>query len=222
MPPIANQGNGVLPAARPRPPRTAPGQGRRRPGRVWWAWPRPVPRRSSPGRRRSRGLPEGPSTCSGVWRGQADGGVAVEQGAGGGQRQVLLADVEDRGAGQHCDVGPVVDCPEPAVPDGGFLQHGQELQLLGRLDALVAELDDVHPAGKRRVHELGKVAAVPAGIGAQVQPCCVERGRCRESVARWTRAAAAGVECTFMAASLVPLNWAGTAGARGSCHKAPG
>ena len=47
--------------------------------------------------------------------------------------------------------------------------------------ALVAQLDDVDPAGQDAVDELGQVAALPAGIGAQVQSRLVEP-RCKFSV----------------------------------------
>ncbi len=64
------------------------------------------------------------------------------------------------------------------------------------LERLVAQLDDVHPAGERGVHEVREVAAVPAGVGAQVE-------------------AGSGVEGVLAhETSLVPLNWAHTAGAR--------
>ena len=79
---------------------------------------------------------------------------------------------------------------------GRLVQDLQEFQFLGRLQGLVAQLDDVHAAGKGRVHEVRKVAAVLPGIGAKVE-------------------AGGGVDGILAhASSLVPLNWANTAGAR--------
>jgi len=60
------------------------------------------------------------------------------------------------------------------VPYRHFLQHRQKVQFLGGLDVLVPQLDDVHAAGKGRVHELRKVAAVPPRIGAEIQAGSLE------------------------------------------------
>ena len=49
-----------------------------------------------------------------------------------------------------------------------LVQDLQQFQFLGRLQGLVAQLDDVDAAGKGRVHEVRKVAAALPGIGAKV------------------------------------------------------
>ena len=49
------------------------------------------------------------------------------------------------------------------------MDYFQQFEFLGCLDALVPQLDDVHAAGERRVHEVREVAAVLAGVGAEVQ-----------------------------------------------------
>ena len=83
------------------------------------------------------------------------------------------------GAGGPGDVGTVVDRQQRTVPSGGigqYLQRGElpgclqlaEAKLAGR--PLVAQLDDVHPAGQGGVGERGKIPALSAGIGAQIQP----------------------------------------------------
>ena len=82
------------------------------------------------------------------------------------------------GAAAPRDVGPVVDRQQRVVPArrvGEHLERGElvaglqrsELLLAGR--ALVAQLDDVHPARQCRVGEFGEVTTLAAGVGAQVQ-----------------------------------------------------
>ena len=85
--------------------------------------------------------------------------------AGHRQRQIVLAQVQHVGAGGPGDVGAVVDGEQCAVPAAASasissaasscagLQRAESL-LAGR--ALVAELDDVHPAGQRGVGEFGE------------------------------------------------------------------
>ena len=77
------------------------------------------------------------------------------------------------------DVGAVVDGQQSAVPARRVPENLQRRQLLARLHgpealfadrALVAQLDEVDTSGQRRVGELGKVAALAAGIGAEVEP----------------------------------------------------
>jgi hypothetical protein len=46
------------------------------------------------------------------------------------------------------------------------MEDFQQLEFLGCLDALVPQLDDVHAAGKRRVHEVQKS---PRSLRASVQ-----------------------------------------------------
>jgi len=81
--------------------------------------------------------------------------------------------VQHVGTGGHGDIGPVVHGEQRVVAGAGLgddLQGGQFLPGLQGFGGLVAQLDDVHAAGQRGVHELGQVAAVPAGVRAQVQP----------------------------------------------------
>ena len=109
------------------------------------------------------------STCSGVCVESPITVACVQQRPRRPERQVLLADVEHGSPGERGDVRPVIDGPKPAVPVGRLAQDVQEFEFLGGLDALVPQLDDVHPAGKGGVDEVSKVAAVLAGIGAEVQ-----------------------------------------------------
>ena len=102
-------------------------------------------------------------------RGQPDHGVPAEEAPGGRQRDVLLADVEHRRAGERGEVRTVVDGPEPAVPAARLLQDPEQFEFLGRLDGLVPQLDDVDAAGEGGIHEVPEIAAVLAGVGAQVQ-----------------------------------------------------
>ena len=106
--------------------------------------------------------------------------------------------MEHRSPGQGGDVRPVIDGPQPPVALRRGVQDLQQFQLLGGLERLVAQLDDVHAAGEGGVHEVLEVAAVPAGVGAEIE-------------------AGGGVERVLAhGTSLVPLNWAHTAGARSS------
>ena len=58
--------------------------------------------------------------------------------------------------------------------------------LAGR--ALVPQLDDVHPAGEGRIGELGQVAALASGVGAQVKPGPRKSGASK-SGSRWVHTA---------------------------------
>lgn len=111
--------------------------------------------------------------------GQPEQHVGPDECARHVQRQVTLPEVQHVGAGRAGDVGAVVDGEQGAVPAG---RVGQDLaggQLVARLQRaepllpgrpLVAQLDDVHAAGQGGVGELGQIAALPAGVGAQVEP----------------------------------------------------
>ncbi len=94
------------------------------------------------------------------------------------QRQIVLAQVQYVGPGRQRDVGAVVDCQQCAVAAGRIGQDLQRLEFVAGLQRaelflacrpLVAELNQVHPAGQRRVGEFGQVTALPAGVGAQVE-----------------------------------------------------
>ncbi|MCY1312142.1 hypothetical protein D9M70_625370 [compost metagenome] len=55
------------------------------------------------------------------------------------------------------------------MPSGGLTEYFEEVQLFSRLNGLVPELDDVHATGEGGVDEVGEVAALLAGIRAEVQ-----------------------------------------------------
>ena len=110
--------------------------------------------------------------------GAADQRSGPDDVAGDRQREVVLPEVQHVGAGGPGDVGPVVDRQQRAVAARGVGEHLERSELVARLQrselllarrALVAQLDDVDPAGQRRVGEFGQVAAFPPGVGAQVQ-----------------------------------------------------
>ncbi len=112
--------------------------------------------------------------------GPADQRVGTDDVACDGQRQVVLTKMQHVGAGGQRDVGAVVDRHQRAVAPRRVREHGQQFQFLARLQrpelllagrALVPQLDDVDPAGQRRVGELGEVAALAPGVGAQIQRC---------------------------------------------------
>ncbi len=84
--------------------------------------------------------------------------------------------MQDVGAGGVGDVGAVVDGEELAVPGTGLGEDPQVVEFLGRLHALVAQLNDVHPGGQHGVQELREVALAPAGVGAEVEPGVGELG----------------------------------------------
>ena len=82
------------------------------------------------------------------------------------------------GAGGTGDVGPVVDRQQRVVAARGVGEHLERGELVARLQrsvlpltgrALVAQLNDVHPARQRRVGERGKITALAAGVGAQIE-----------------------------------------------------
>ena len=75
------------------------------------------------------------------------------------------------------ELGAVVDGQQGAVPTGGVTEDLQRHQFVAGLQraeplltgrTLIAQLDDVDPAGQRGVGELGQITAFPAGVGAQV------------------------------------------------------
>jgi len=94
-------------------------------------------------------------------------------------RKIVLAEVQDVGTGSHCEVGPIVDREECAVATARGGQHSQGSQLRGGLQRpvalftsgpLVPQLDDVDSTGQRSVGELGEVAVLSTGVGAEVEP----------------------------------------------------
>ncbi len=96
--------------------------------------------------------------------------VVAEDPAGRRDGQVVLPEVQHVGAGGEGHVGAVVDGEQRAVPAAGVREDLQGGQLLARLHPLLAQLQQVHPAAQRGVGELGEVAALAAGVGADVEP----------------------------------------------------
>ena len=110
--------------------------------------------------------------------GTADHRVRADDLARHAQRQVVLAQVQHGGAGGTGDVGAVVDGQQGAVPPRRVGEHLQRRQFVAGLQgaqpvlrgrALVAQLNDVDPAGQRGVGELGQIASVATRIGAQIK-----------------------------------------------------
>ncbi len=64
------------------------------------------------------------------------------------------------GARGERHVGAVVHREQRAVPFARLREDFQVPQLVPGFEALLAELDDVHPAGQRRIEELRQVATV--------------------------------------------------------------
>ena len=111
--------------------------------------------------------------------GPADQHLRSHDVACGGRRQIVLTQMEYVGTGGASDVGAVVDRQECSVPLRRVGEDFQGRQLSACLQrpepgftgrAFVAQLDDVHAAGQRRFGEVGEIAALAAGVGAQVQP----------------------------------------------------
>jgi hypothetical protein len=83
-------------------------------------------------------------------------------------------------AGGAGDVGAVVDGQQGAMSARGIGEYFQSCQFVARVQgaqplltrrALVAQLNDVHPAGQGGIGEFGQIAAIATRIGAQIQPC---------------------------------------------------
>ena len=87
-----------------------------------------------------------------------------------GYRQVVLAQVQHVGLRRKRDVGPVVDREQPPVPSAGGSEHLEQRQLLTGFQALLPQLDDVHPGGQYRVEERNQVTLAPPPVSAQVEP----------------------------------------------------
>ena len=224
IPPIANQGKRGLRFRwqRRRPPHTAPGQGRRRPGRVWWGWPTPVPRRSSRGRRR-----QSPRTTTG-WRRRSVPWCGWKARSRRPRPGSVRAEATGRsfwpmwntGApDSDGDVRAVIDCPQPPVAGGG------------RLKDLSSSSSSAASMALSRSWMMSTPPANAASTNSAKSPRSLRASVHRYSLALWGRPPGSwtvvlgrmlGLEDTFMETSLVPLNWASTAGARCSRHKAAG
>jgi len=88
-------------------------------------------------------------------------------------RQVVLPQVQHVRAGRQSDVRPVVHRQQRAVPPARVREHRKQRELLARLQALLPQLDDVHPAAEHRVEKRDQVPLGAPPVSAQVQP----RGR---------------------------------------------
>ena len=110
--------------------------------------------------------------------GAADQRPRPDDVAGDLQRQIVLAEMQHVGVGRAGDVGPIVDGQQCVVATRGVGEHLERGELTAGLKrsepllacgSLVAELDDVHPAGQRGIGERGQITALAAGVGAQIQ-----------------------------------------------------
>ena len=155
MPPMANHGRSGLPSRR-----GGPGRARRPGGPVWSGWPsRGRCRSSRPrlGRRAS-------AACARIVRGTADQPPRRRRSGGPADRQVVLAQV------QH--VAPAASATSArsfTANSAPWRRHASAIISRAASSSgvppagLVAQLDDVHAAGQRRVDELGEVARCRAG-----------------------------------------------------------
>ena len=66
-------------------------------------------------------------------------------------------------------LGPVVHRQQRAVPSAGGGEHLEQRELFARLEALLPQLHDVHPAAEDRVEEPGQVALGTPPVRAQVK-----------------------------------------------------
>ena len=99
-------------------------------------------------------------------RGAADRDVVAEDSPGVRHGEIVLAQVQDVGAGGEGDVRPVVDRQQRAVPGALFGDHGERGELGAGFQTFLAELDDVDPAGEGGGDERTQVRSE---AGAQVQ-----------------------------------------------------
>ena len=171
MPPMANHGRA---GARPPPCRTRSRPGAGRPGLVGVGQHGPGAEVVDAGLGGGGGgLVARASSGRSPRRRRRSGGPA--------DREVVLAQVQHVGTGGERDVRAVVDGQQRAVTGARLGEHLQRCQLrrgLERRRALVAQLHDVDPAGERGVGELGKIAALPAGVR------CRGRGGRRRAASR--------------------------------------
>ena len=108
--------------------------------------------------------------CSGLWLDRPMTGPGPRIRRADRHRQVVLPEVEHVRPGRQGHVGPVVHRQQRAVPAAGGGEHLEQRELLARLEALLPQLHDVHPAAEDRVEELGQVALGAPPVRAQVKP----------------------------------------------------
>ncbi len=102
--------------------------------------------------------------------GPPDQHVVAEDAPRDVDRQVVLPEVQHVGPRGQRHVGAVVDGEQRVVAAAGVREHLQRRQFVARLQPLLAQLQQVHPAAQGGVGELGEVAALAAGVGADVEP----------------------------------------------------
>jgi len=85
-------------------------------------------------------------------------------------RQVVLPQVEHVSPGGERDIRAVVHGQQAAVTPARVREHLKQGELLARLQALLAQLDDVHPGAEDGVEEPRQVTLGPPGVRAQVEP----------------------------------------------------
>ncbi len=160
MPPIANQGRAGAAsrggAHEVQPRSRATGLGGRRPAR---AGAEVV----------DAGLARAAGGLGGVVGGAPQQDVLARHAPRPRHRQVVLAQVQHVDARGQGDVGAVVGGDQRPVAARGVAEGGERVELVARLDVLVAQLDHVHPPAQGRVGEVGEVAPVAPGVGAQVE-----------------------------------------------------
>ena len=103
-------------------------------------------------------------------RRQPDDRLRPDELPGHADRQVILAKMQDISAAGIGDVGPVVHRQERAMLGAGFPEYLQIPQLLAGFQALLPELNDVHPVGKHGGEEARQVALALSSVGTEVQP----------------------------------------------------
>ena len=92
-----------------------------------------------------------------------------EKGLEAGEELALL-EVFAAACRRHGALLAVNDRADVALAAGADVLHLGQRQLLARLEALLPQLDDVHPAAEDRVEELRQVALGPPPAHAQVEP----------------------------------------------------
>lgn len=96
--------------------------------------------------------------------------------AGDVDRQVVLAEVQDRRPHRARDVGTIVDCPQRAVPLGGRRERLEQPRLVAGLEALLAKLHDVDAVAEHGIQELLEVTVPRARVNAQVETGTTQAG----------------------------------------------
>ena len=102
------------------------------------------------------GVHGGSGRLHGAVAAQPEQHVGADDPAGGGRRQVPLPDVQHVGTRRNGHVRPVVDGQQLAVPAAGVGEDGEQVELVRGLQVLLAQLDDVDPAGSSASRKSGR------------------------------------------------------------------